>query len=63
MDSIFRTLGSARPFLKSGELSASGCIAYQKLLYILTELNRIGVITEDADECEKEISQILKLGI
>lgn len=63
MENILRILEcEAEIFSENGNLSQKGYEAYNKLINILIELKRIGVIIENIDDCEKRFDEIIKLG-
>jgi len=62
MEEILKILGAEQPFEESGELSRQGADAYNKLVAIINSLNRIGVIRETSDQCERHFDEIMKLG-
>jgi hypothetical protein len=62
MEKILKELGSTNPFDENGELTSNGADAYDKLIKIIAELHRIGVITETVDSCEKCFDEIFRLG-
>ncbi len=63
MDRILAELGcDIFPYKENGELTDEGAIAYDKLINIIYELNRIGVIKEDIDHCERLFDEIISVG-
>lgn len=62
MEEILNILGAEIPFDDKGELTDEGVAAYEKLIKILGELNRIGAIKESVDDLEKYFDEIIRLG-
>lgn len=63
MEKILMEIGcKSFPYKQNGQLSEDGIIAYDKLINIICELNRIGVIQEDVDYCEKLFDEIINDG-
>ena len=62
MEEIFAILGVEAPFDKNGALTEEGSKAYEKLVEIIENLHRIGVIRETVDDCEKCFDEIIRLG-
>ncbi|MBQ2745786.1 MAG: hypothetical protein IJF37_09295 [Lachnospiraceae bacterium] len=63
MEKILKILGSeSEVYLCNGNLNEQGYEAYSKLVDILCELRRIGIITEQIDECEKKFAEIISMG-
>lgn len=61
MEKILMELGcKSFPFTQNGQLSQEGVMAYDKLINIIYELNRIGIIQEDVDYCEKLFDEIMR---
>ena len=65
MEKILKILGAERPFNNNvrGDLSDEGMEAYGKLLDVLFELNRIGVINKSLDKFEMQFDEIIRLGL
>lgn len=63
MEKILLELGcESFPFKENGQLTEEGIIAYNKLINIIYELNRIGVIREGVDYCENQFDEIINQG-
>ncbi len=63
MDKILSELGCNKfPYQSNGKLTDEGVIAYDKLINIISELNRLGIIKENVDYCEKIFDEIINVG-
>ena len=62
MEEILNVLGAKNPFDDNGDLTIDGVKAYEKLIFILYELERIGATNKSVDEFEKYFDEIIRLG-